>query len=88
MLSDRKAFLTVHTTCEAAVAETGILAANPGVRCRISGLIRDAEGSPCVADYCSCAIWQGEKERLWKLGQHRRVKAEKVIGGDSTWKAA
>jgi hypothetical protein len=80
--------LSVHTTCEAAVPETGVFASKPGVRCRISGLIRDADGSPCIGCYSDCAIWQREKERLWALGAHRRVVAPQMIAGDGQWRAA
>lgn len=53
------------------------------VRCGVSGLVRDAEGSPCCSDYWKCPIWRQEKERLWKTGHAN--KADKNISAEGIW---
>ena len=57
------------------------------MRCHISGLLRDAEGSPCVQTdapfgYCACSIWRTEKARVWQNGKANKAAAMlKTEGG-------
>lgn len=69
----------VREHCPAAELTRGTLSLNRlDVRCRVSGLLRDADGSPCVqsdapSGYCACAIWRTEKERVWQSGKANKA---------------
>lgn len=83
--------LPTQPVCPAAEYEQSVYGIPPGVRCRIRGSIRDAEGSPCIGGYAGegsrppCAIWKGEKLRVWAhLHPERMQKANTPDG----WKTA
>ncbi len=73
--------------CPASRLDHGTLSANEqDVRCGVTGMIRDAEGSPCCGEYVMCPIWRGEKERTWALGRHRSSKGDMAINaGTGQW---
>jgi hypothetical protein len=75
----------MNVTCPAAKLEQGTLSLNKcDARCGISGLLRKAEGSPCVGDYWDCPIWMKEKQRLW--ANKRAAKALTMINsGTGEW---
>ena len=73
--------------CPGAELTHGTLSLNQDdARCRITGLIRDADGSPCCGDYASCPIWRVEKQKVWALGRHRSDRSETMINaGSGEW---
>lgn len=73
---------TPPTRCPAASAEHLTLSLNAcDMRCAITGLAQDAEGSPCASDgYTRCAVWVKEKERLWK--NRKPHVSEKRLGSE------
>lgn len=67
--------------CPAASAEHLTLSLNAcDMRCAITGLAQDAEGSPCTGAYERCPVWRKEKERLWK--SRRPMVSEKRLGSE------
>jgi len=75
----------MKANCPAAVMEHGTLSLNKSdVRCNITGLLRDAKGSPCCDDYTTCPIWRVEKERVWSTGHVNRSEAA-INSGTGTW---
>lgn len=77
----------LQVLCPAGESTHGTLSINrQDVRCRVTGLLRDASGSPCCDGYGSCPIWRVEKEKVWALGRHRSDRSEKMIRADgSEW---
>jgi hypothetical protein len=71
--------------CPAGEMTHGTLSLNQDdVRCRVSGLLRDAEGSPCCGNYGKCPIWRIEKEKVWALGLHRSNQSDTMIKTDGS----
>lgn len=67
--------------CPAASAEHPVLSLNAcDMRCAITGLVQDAEGSPCAGDYASCAVWMKEKRRLW--ASRKPMVSDKRLGAE------
>lgn len=81
-----------QAACPASRLENGTLSANrQDVRCGITGLLRGAEGSPCVESfgetcYIKCPVWTSEKQRLW--ASKRPNRAQKMITPDGWENAA
>ena len=73
--------------CPGAEITHGTLSLNPwDARCRISGMIRGTEGSPCCGDYAECPIWKVEKQKVWALGRHRSDRSKTMINaGSGEW---
>lgn len=79
----------MQPNCPAATPTHGTLSHNAqDVRCNITGLMRDAAGSPCYGDYAGadgppCAIWRGEKQRLW---EHKHAaRAAQMQTAEGAW---
>lgn len=73
--------------CPATELTRGTLSHNKvDARCRISGMLRDAEGSPCCGIYAECPIWKVEKERIWAYGRHNSTEGGPMINaGSGDW---
>jgi hypothetical protein len=72
--------------CPAAEAEHPVFSLHRrDARCRLSGLLQDANDSPCYGDgyFTSCPIWIGEKRRLDEA--KKAAKAPKMIRPDGSW---
>lgn len=71
----------IQPTCFAATTEVGNRGI-PAARCGVTGMIRDAEGSPCCGAYDQCPIWRKEKERVWL--NKRFIKATEHVRTDGS----
>lgn len=82
-----------QAACPASRLEHGTLSLNrQDVRCGITGLLRDAEGSPCVQSfgevcYIKCPIWRQERERLWANKKPNRAR-RMINAGTGQWDEA
>jgi hypothetical protein len=74
-------------TCPAAEVTHGTLSLHPyDARCRVSGLLRGTENSPCCGEYTLCPVWKVEKEKVWTLGRHRSNRSDTMINaGSGEW---
>lgn len=63
------------------MASRGLFSLNAmDVRCQVSGVMRQAQGSPCLGEYTRCSIWRGEKNRIAE--NKRARKAARMIRSD------
>lgn len=80
----------MQARCPAAELTRGTLSLNTcDARCRISGLLRAAKGSPCVevdppTGYTACPVWRTERARLWKTGHANP--ATTMISAEGEWR--
>jgi hypothetical protein len=56
------------------------------VRCRITGLIRNAGTAPCISfdRYVGCSIWVNEKHRLW-MSRKPQTGGKQINAGTGEW---
>jgi hypothetical protein len=82
--------VSAQPTCPAATIEHPIQ--GDVARCGIGGQVQMAEfegtKAVCCSDYTRCAIWRGEKERLWINRRSARTNTNVRTDGSGQWEAA
>lgn len=74
-------------TCPAATIEHPVQ--GDVARCGIGGQVQMAEFegklAVCCSDYTRCAIWRGEKERIWINRKNSRAASSVRTDGSGSW---